>query len=696
LPNGQLRVDLHLQNVADGEALISVKETGEETKLFDMVSRVGAQLREKCGVGQVNAQDQAGVIATFPSNPEASKLYAEGLAKLRVRDAIGARDLLQKAVAADPNHALAHSALAAAWTLLGYDEKARVSAKNAYELSAPLSREERLLTEARYREASKEWDNAAGNYRTLFGFFPDNVEYGLLLARAQTQGAKGKESLATVEALRRLPAPAGEDPRIDLAASEACLSLGDFKQSQTFSAQAAQKAKAQNAMLILARALYEQGSAFESLNDTNDALPAAEEAKRTYEKVGDRYGLASTLEVAGQSLFDRGDYAAAMGKFKDELAIAREVGNRKAESSALNNMGIVLNQQGDAEGARKMFEQALPVFLEVSDKANYAQTLINVAGIMKDEGDLAGAKKRYDQTLGISREINDQNGVASSLTGIGTVLDAQGDSAAAKKTLDQAAALDLAGGQPNASIDKLIDLGDAMQHLGDLTGARKNYQDALTLARAASDKSNAGYALMGLGSLDLKAADFVQAHKNYEEALALRNQLGQKNDIAATQVAIAELAREEGHADVAEKLAREARDEFQKAHRRDDELTATAALVRALLANGKQIEALKEVAKAVPTAASSQNLSVQLTFATARARAEAAVAKPLASSVLRQMLAKATKAGYSGDELEIRLALEEQTPKSDKSAARRSRIEQLERDAKNKGFDLIARKAAAL
>src|SRR5579863_36324 len=103
LSGGKLRVDLKLQDVVSGETLVSVPETGDEDNLFDLVSRAGAQLREKCGAGQVNPQDEAGVRASLPSTKEAAKLYAEGLAKLRVSDAIAARDLLQKAVAADPN-----------------------------------------------------------------------------------------------------------------------------------------------------------------------------------------------------------------------------------------------------------------------------------------------------------------------------------------------------------------------------------------------------------------------------------------------------------------------------------------------------------------------------------------------------------------------------------------------------------------
>src|SRR3981081_516283 len=496
LTGGMLRIDLHLQDVATGETLLSVKETGEENKLFDLVNRAGAQLREKCGLGEVNPEDQAGVRAALPSNPEGSKLYAEGLAKLRVGDAITARNLLQKAVAADPNHALAHSALAAAWSLLGYDEKARLSAKSAYELSGSLSREDRLLTEARYREASKEWDNAAEKYRTLFGFFDDNLEYGLLLSKAQTRGGKGKEALATVESMRHQPPPAGDDPRIELAASEAWKSLGDFKQSQAFAGQAAQKAKAQNAKMLLARALYLQGSALENLGDANGAMTAVEAAGRIYQTIADRYGFASTLELTGQVLVDRGDYPGALAKFNDQLTIARAIGNRRAESSALNDIAGVLVQQGNAAKARTMFEKALSVFHEGSYKGNSAQTLINIAGLMHNQGDLSGAKKTYDQALTLCREINDQNGIASSLAAIGIVLDGQGDSTAAKKTLEQAIALDLANGQTNPSTVKLIGLGDARQHLGDLVCADKNYQDALTLARAAGAKRLTAWGLM--------------------------------------------------------------------------------------------------------------------------------------------------------------------------------------------------------
>jgi eukaryotic-like serine/threonine-protein kinase len=696
LPGGNLRLDLHLLDVAAGEILLSVKQIGDENNLFDLVSRAGAELREKCNAGQITAQQETAVRAALPSTPEASKLYAEGLAKLRVGDAMAARDLLQKTVEADPNHALAHSALAAAWSLLGYDEKARLSAKSAYDLSSSLSREERLLTEARYRETSKEWDNAAEDYRTLFGFFPDNLEYGLLLARAQTRGGKGKDAVATTESLRKLPAPLGDDPRIELAASDAWESLGDLKQSEDFARQAADEARAQNAKLLLARALYQQGFALEALSDTNGATTAVDESSRIYQSVGDRYGVASTLEVTAAVLADRGDYPGALAKYHDELAIAQAVGNRKAEASALNNSALVLKQQGKADEARKMFVRALSVFQEISDKSNYALTLINIAGITQDDGDLNGAKKTFDQALNIFTEINDQNGEALSLAGTGIVLDKLGDSTDAKAKLEQAIAVDKANGQANPATDKLIGLGDALEHLGDLAGARQNYENALSLARAATDKSTIADALTSLGHLELEAANFSQAHKDYDEALSLRNELGEKDTAAVTKTGIAELSTEENHADAAEQTAREAFDELQAAHKNDDQVAAAAALATALAAEGKSADAMNEIDKVSSIAAKSQNLSVQLTFAIAKADAESASHQAAASkTLLKQALLKATKSGYLGYQFECRLALEAFNLKSGKSPESQARLEQLQKEAKEKGFNLIAREAAA-
>src|SRR4029077_11932414 len=78
---------------------------------------------------------EAGLKASVPSNSVAAQLYAEGVEKLRRMDAKGAIEPLQKAIQKAPEYALAHSALAEAWSILGYDDRAQSEEQKALSLA---------------------------------------------------------------------------------------------------------------------------------------------------------------------------------------------------------------------------------------------------------------------------------------------------------------------------------------------------------------------------------------------------------------------------------------------------------------------------------------------------------------------------------------------------------------------------------
>jgi eukaryotic-like serine/threonine-protein kinase len=94
----QIRVDLRLQNAISGETVAEIAETGAEANLFDLVSRAGIRLREKLGISDLSPTEAVEARASLPSEPEAARLYSEGLARLRVFDGLPARDLLRRSV----------------------------------------------------------------------------------------------------------------------------------------------------------------------------------------------------------------------------------------------------------------------------------------------------------------------------------------------------------------------------------------------------------------------------------------------------------------------------------------------------------------------------------------------------------------------------------------------------------------------
>ncbi len=241
---------------------------------------------------------------------------------------------------------------------MGYDQKAQAEAKRAFDLSASLPREQHLWIEGHYDEAIHEGDKAVEVYRTLWNLFPDNLDYGLRLAAAQTNGGKAQEALKTVAAMRKLSPPASEDPRIDHAEAAAAESLGDLKRQQSA---AAEKAAQQGARFLMAAALYSEGWALQNLGQFRESMRLAEQSEQISRSLGDRTGVSRVLNLTGSALMSTGDVEGALKKYQAALGISRETGSKQGMSTATNNIANVLLVRGDLSGARKMYEQAVSV-----------------------------------------------------------------------------------------------------------------------------------------------------------------------------------------------------------------------------------------------------------------------------------------------------------------------------------------------
>jgi tetratricopeptide (TPR) repeat protein/tRNA A-37 threonylcarbamoyl transferase component Bud32 len=656
---GQIRLDLRLQDALAGETIAATSESGTEAKLFDLVSQAGAHLREKLGVGEVPAGEAQVVKASLPSSPEAARLYAEGLAKLRLFDARAARGLLEKAVLAEPQNALAHSALAAAWSALGYDAKATEEAKKAFDLSANLPREDRLSVEGRYWETAKQWEKAVEIYRTLWIFSPDNLDYGLRLAEAQISAGKAKDALATIQSLRTAPPPARDDPRIDLVEGRTADALGDFQREQLAAERAATKAEALGAGLLTARAKRSQGLALYNRGELPKALALFDEARRIYAASGDRGGVAWVV----------------------------------------NNSANVVSDQGDLAGARKMYEEALKIWQETGDKHGMAAAQNNIAGVFLAEGDLTSAKRMYEKTLAISRETNDKTWMEVALSNLGVIHFTQGDLVGARQIYSEALADSREIGDEAGVAVLLIDIASTLYLQGDLAGATTTYEEALGVCRKIGEDNYRANGLKGLGDVLAAQGDLSGAQKKYEEALAIKKQLGEKGASAEIGIALALLAIEGGHPALAEAPAREGAEEFRQEKSTDGEASAYIVLARSLLAQGKYPAAQEAIDRTKALLNKSENLDEHLSFRITAARVRAASGRPSdrleAAKSLEAILGEAKKAGFLGYGLEAGLALGEIELQSGNIAGSRTRLEALERQAAAQGFGLIARQAAA-
>jgi eukaryotic-like serine/threonine-protein kinase len=648
---GQIRVELRLQDLARGETVATISETGTETSLADLVSLAARRLRQQLGVADISQFDATGIRASVPSNPEAMRFYAEGLAKLRAFDALRGRDLLLRAVAADPSYPLAHASLARAWMTLGYDQNALSEAKKALDLAGKLSREDHALVEAHYYEASKDWEKAIETYRSLFGFFPDNMEYGLYLANAQVGGERGSDALNTIASLRGLFPEATRDPRIDLAEAEAAYSLSDSKRVLLATGNAITKADASGAKLLAAHARVIQCRALASLGQSQQSIAAGAEARRIYHEAGDPSGEAQALHSMAEVPINQGDLEQAKTLYEQALEIVRNVGDKRATARELGNIGLIYAQQGDFATGEKVYAEALANYRQVGDRHGMSVVTGNMGDLRYAEGRLGDALAEYRDALVLAREV---------------------------------------GHQASEAIDLQL-IGDVLADQGDLTGAMQMYQQASTIQREIGDKSYYAATLVSLGRLRRQRGDSEGAKKMYEEALTIRQQFGEKGMGAEVEVALGELDCDSGQAAAAERRAREAIAEFQTEHETDNEIQAQGLLIAALLQQGRIDDAEKAVARGLELAGKSRDVTIRLPFAiensyVAAAKGDVAGAERLA----RNALVEADKFGLFRIKLEASLALGRVQRKG--SAVQ---LTELAKQARASGFELIARKASA-
>jgi tetratricopeptide (TPR) repeat protein/TolB-like protein len=650
---GQIRLDFRLQDTRLGETLAAVSETGSESALLDLIARTGSALRQTLGIGQVSPSQASVVRASLPSDPRAAKLYSEGLAKLRAFEAREARDLLEQAVAAEPRHASARAALAAAWAALGYDNKSQDEARQAFTLATDLPREERLSIEGRYREYSHEWSKAIELYRTLWDFFPDTVDYGLRLASAQISAGKAEEALTTLEALRRLPSPAGEDARIDLAESRAGTALGNFKRVVESARRAAVKGQSQGARFVVAQSRADEGWALERLGQTSEATAALAEAERLFADSGNVLGAANAVHTIGNVRLGKGDFVAARKAYNDALAVFRRLGTQKRAAVALNNIGNSFYNQSDLVQAQKYYDEVLRIDREIGDKQGAAGALGNLANVLDAMGDLTGARRMQEECLAAFREVGDKRGIASTLNNLGNVL----------------------------------------AELGDVAGARQNYEASLAITSETGYTRGRAFSKFGLADVLAWQDHLEDARAAAEEALALRTALGDESTAALSRMQLGAIAHEQGRTEQAQSLLREAIGVFDKNGSVESSASANAFLARVLVATGGTgAKAAAQRATALAEQSGNRVSRFEATLITARVAAASGNFVEAARHA-ELVLTEARKYGYVPYQYEARLALGEIEMASGKPDGT-ARLDALERDAREKGYGLIARKAA--
>lgn len=662
--NGSIRVDFRLQDARSGEILYEGAESGSKEEFFGLVATVGTDLRRRLGLPVISESEEAGVVSSLPSDPDANRLYSLGLDKLRDADLSSARDLFLQAEKIAPNFPLVHLMLNRAWSGLGYDKNAQNEIQTAYRLSSGLPEAERLQIEGAYYESLKNQDKAISAFRALYSLYPESVDYAELLIGALSLAARPQEALAIVDELRRLPPPASEDPRIDFWQGELAARVGN-PIAQQYYEKAIAGAASRGQKLLYARFRLEQCVNLIYGDHPQGGEAYCKEAYEIFMSAGNHLYAADALRTMGDRMGARGEMDGARELYRQALAILRPMGEHEKTGVVLNNMAIGYENQGQIAEAEKLFRQAADTWTECGDFLHAGAALGNLGDVLMLRGQLHNAELQYERARE-QVEGADPDGIAYLLYSIAYV--------------------------------RLLE--------GDIAGANQYAAQAMTLAMGRKSVNDIAGDSEVIGGIRVAADDLPGARQSFEQALKIRNGQADAGTSAELEAGLADVLLEEGKYPEAEQTLKKSLAEFRSENGILNEIPAETDLSRVLLQEGKVAEARQSIADALALSPSMSSPGLELPAAIMDARIQAAelsartntnVAANLAvpRRKLMGVIATAHRLGYFGIECDSRMALAELELRQNPASAS-ARLSDLAREAQQHGMSLVARKAISL
>lgn len=401
-----------------------------------------------------------------------------------------------------------------------------------------------------------------------------------------------------------------------------------------------------------------EARAAESLGDFKRDLAAADRATKKASQIGASLLLAEGRAEQAWALTNLGSSIEAARAADEGQRIFSAAGDKRGVADAINLGGIVLQSQGKASFAKAKYEQALAIYRQIGSRLGVAGELDNLGDVTFALGDLTGSRNYYIDAMETYRDVGHENGVCLAKGAIAPVL----------------------------------------MGLGDNRRAISIAQEAVAICRRLGDRSKTAIALFNLAKALRMGGDTSEAKTVAADAVGIFQEIGDRTSAARAKLIVAQALIDEGTAHEAEVIARGAADAFERDNSARDAALANAILARAALMTKNLDQAGKAVQRATIELPNFNDREVELTVAISAARVRAAAGTSTSDhqvvNSLREVVSEADDSGFLAYEFEPRLALAEMEIRQGNLFNGRTHLETLQKEAKARGFGLIAVEAS--
>lgn len=590
---------------------------------------------------------------SMPDDLEARVAYARGLEALQALHAEAAVPHFEACITREPGFGLAHSALAEAWSVLGFLGRAEASARTAFLTCGALPARDRIAIEARYRKFTFDWVRGIELQEALYTFDPEQRDLGIALTAMQLDSGRTADALETIAELRENLGEGIDDPRIDLLEAEQGWIAADTARQCEAAARAIEGATRAGRPIFEARGHFLLATGYFHQGRFDEAEAEFGVARRI--TGDDPRGTALILNSLGLLHRSRGQVKEANACYEEALRVARAHGQVRDVANAVSNLAAIQMTLGNVTEAMRFCEEAIRGHRELGNQRSLARTLVLQAIVQGTLGDLPAALLSYREALSIARHLGDAITSLTVFVNLANACATWGRFAEAHRHAEEAYRLARAAGEPTQSAHSKVlgafsligwgrfeeaeqDLRAAMATLeqvgdvvrlsstrlclgqvlllrGRIEEAQAEYETSREEALRIGRPQFTGWALAGLAEVAYWAGRLDEARHDGEAALRLRQETRDEWSLLMSFQLLAQVELAAGRTDEARAHATVALERAVQFGRGDDEALALLVDCQCVLAewNGNHAprHAIELLERAREAASSSENLIVR-------------------------------------------------------------------------------------
>ncbi|MCW3085145.1 MAG: protein serine/threonine phosphatase [Bacteroidetes bacterium] len=171
----------------------------------------------------------------------------------------------------------------------------------------------------------------------------------------------------------------------------------------------------------MGRSLLNIGRGYYSKADYSKSLSFCLEAKKKFESIRDKVGVADVFMAMSSVYTDLGSYANSLNYNLQALTIREELNDSAAMGSSLLNVGLVYYKLRKLRLANEYYNKSLKIRMLRNDQAGISACYNNMANVCGDNGDNLKALEYLQKSLAIKEKLGNKKGIASTLNNMGSV-----------------------------------------------------------------------------------------------------------------------------------------------------------------------------------------------------------------------------------------------------------------------------------